>query len=253
MIDTHTHLYLDAYSADRDETVRRALEGGVETMILPNVDLGTVEPVCRLAAAYPANMYTAMGLHPTEVTAEWQDTLSTIKSVTAPNLVAVGEIGMDLYWDKTFCAQQQEALAAQLQWARGEQLPVILHCREALPQLLEVLRDYTDVPAVFHCFGGTAADVKAIRALGDYYFGIGGTATFKNSGVRDVLPLIGIDRILLETDAPYLAPVPYRGKRNESSYLKLIAHTVADTLGLSVDDVDARTTRNAKTLFGRMG
>lgn len=254
MIDTHTHLYLDEFSLDRDDVIHRAIESGVERIIFPNVDLSTVEPMLELHSRYPQNTFVAMGLHPTEVKETWRDDLATIEGYFdngAARYVAVGEIGIDLYWDKTFRDEQMKVFARQVEIALERNLPIIIHCRDGLDEVLEVLDSASAVPrGVFHSFGGTVEDVGRIRKTGDFYFGINGIVTFKNSRLREVLPAIGPERILLETDAPYLAPVPHRGKRNETSFLPTTATVVADALGLPVAEIDRITSQNAVTLFG---
>ncbi len=250
-VDTHTHLYLPEFDGENPDAVTRAIEAGVDRMIFPNVDLSSVGPLSGLASRYPGNVYMAMGLHPTEVKEDWRDVLSEIGDILGDGrkYVAVGEIGVDLYWDKTFVDAQMQVFEKQVNDAVRLGLPVIIHCREGLDQTLEVLRGIRDVRAVFHSFGGTERDVEAIRKTGDFYFGINGVVTFKNSGLREVLPAIGIDRILLETDSPYLSPVPYRGKRNESARIPLIAGHIASLLDMEVDTVADVTTANAEAMF----
>ena len=250
-VDTHTHLYLPEFDGENPDAVTRAIEAGVDRMIFPNVDLTSVGPLSGLASRYPGNVYMAMGLHPTEVKEDWRDVLSEIGDILGDGrkYVAVGEIGVDLYWDKTFVDAQMQVFEKQVNDAVRLGLPVIIHCREGLDQTLEVLRGIRDVRAVFHSFGGTERDVEAIRKTGDFYFGINGVVTFKNSGLREVLPAIGIDRILLETDSPYLSPVPYRGKRNESARIPLIAGHIASLLDMEVDTVADVTTANAEAMF----
>ena len=250
-VDTHTHLYLPEFDGENPDAVTRAIEAGVDRMIFPNVDLSSVGPLSGLASRYPGNVYMAMGLHPTEVKEDWRDVLSEIGDLLGDGrkYVAVGEIGVDLYWDKTFVDAQMQVFEKQVNDAVRLGLPVIIHCREGLDQTLEVLRGIRDVRAVFHSFGGTERDVEAIRKTGDFYFGINGVVTFKNSGLREVLPAIGIDRILLETDSPYLSPVPYRGKRNESARIPLIAGHIASLLDMEVDTVADVTTANAEAMF----
>ena len=254
-IDTHTHLYLPSFETEEEnssDVVARAIASGVDRLIFPNVDKTTVSPMHELADRFPDNIFVAMGLHPTEIGEDWEGVLSEIESHFRSNrrYVAVGEIGIDLYWDKTFADQQMQAFDRQIAKAVDLNLPVIIHSREGLDQTLEVLQGYRDVRAVFHSFGGTEKDVDAIRRVGDFYFGINGIVTFKNSGLKATLPAIGLERILLETDAPYLAPVPHRGKRNESSYIPLIGATVADALSTDTETVAEATTTNAETLFG---
>lgn len=251
LIDTHTHLYLPEFD-DRDEAVERAFAAGVSKMMLPNVDLGTVAPMMDLAAKHPGKMFMAKGLHPTEVKEGWEDVLAEILGMMDGNeaVKTIGEVGIDLYWDKTYESEQMKAFDAQLALAEEQGLPVIIHCREALPQALEVLQDHRGAKAVFHSFCGTCAEVDAIRRVGDYYFGINGVVTFKNCKVRDAVPEITLDRLLLETDSPYLAPVPYRGKRNETAYIVKVAEHIAAHLGIPAEQIADATTRNARALFG---
>lgn len=251
--DTHTHLYLDDFSPENEEVVRRAIACGVEKLIFPNVDLSTIEPMKHLHKSFPQNTFMAMGLHPTEVRETWEKDLAETEKELKENIsdyVAVGEIGIDLYWDKTFIEEQKEVFRSQAQFAVDLDLPIIIHCREGLKEILDVLREMPVKPkGVFHCFSGDIADVEAIREIGDYYFGIGGVVTFKKSTLKDVLPTIGIDRILLETDSPYLAPVPHRGGRNESAYIPDIAAFIAKELGMELSEVASRTTNNCDSLF----
>ncbi len=256
LIDTHTHLYLEEFQPDPAEVVTRAIKAGVERLIFPNVDLTTIEPMKQLCAQFPENCFMAMGLHPTEVKDSWQDDLLRIEIElnSETGYVAIGEIGIDLYWDKNYSKEQKTVLDTQLQWAFERQLPVILHCREGLDEILDVMDSRSGrLPmCIFHSFGGTADDVDKIRERGDFYFGINGIVTFKNSKLRDVLPVIGIERILLETDSPYLAPVPHRGKRNESAYIKHTAAYIANVLGLTIDVVEQITTANAFDVFDKI-
>lgn len=252
LIDTHTHLYLSAFSDGGRHAVERAIEAGVEHMILPNVDLSTIEPMRNLHELFPQTTSMAMGLHPTEIKEDWCEALAQTKeefNSHRSDYISVGEIGIDLYWDKTFIEQQMQAFEAQVQWAVDAELPIIVHCREGLAQTLEVLQAFPQATGVMHSFGGTNADVDAVRRVVDFYFGINGVVTFKNSGLRDTLPAIGTERLLLETDSPYLAPVPFRGKRNESAKLTHIAAHIASTLGLSEQSIAESTTHNARTLF----
>lgn len=254
VIDTHTHLYLPEFETDNGgvETVNRAFGAGVEHLIFPNVDFTTIEPMQVLASKFPGRISMAMGLHPTEVKDDWEEATGRMLEHFADGnrYVAVGEIGIDLYWDRTYEREQMLSLEMQVSKAEVLGLPVIIHCREGLAQVLEVLKGFPRVMGVFHSFGGTVADVEAIRRVGDYYFGINGIVTFKNCKVREVLPEITLDRLLLETDAPYLAPVPHRGKRNESAYIIHTAHHIAAHLGLPADIVADATTANARSLFG---
>lgn len=253
MIDTHTHLYLPEFDADRQNVMERAFEAGVEKMIFPNVDLSTIGPMKELHAAHPAETFMAMGLHPTEVNESSDEALEQIVGeFSDPNhpYVAVGEIGMDLYWDKTFRDKQMATFDSQCSLAERLGLSIIVHCREALDETLEVLSGHKGLNGVMHSFGGTPSDVDRVRRTVDFYFGVNGIATFKNSRLEPTVREIDIERLLLETDAPYLAPVPHRGKRNESAYLAATAAHVAQWFGMPLSAFDAATTENANRLFG---
>ncbi|MDE6277388.1 MAG: TatD family hydrolase [Muribaculaceae bacterium] len=257
-VDTHTHLYDSAFANEGAEgaasAVKRAIDAGVECLVFPNVDLTTITPMKALAEKFPENIHLAMGLHPTEVRPEsLDDDLRTIRREfeSGTKFVAVGEVGMDFYWSRDFEDAQMEAFDRQSALADELGLPLIIHCREALPQTLEVLKGHPHARPVFHSFGGSVDDVKTIRQIfPEAMFGINGIVTFKNSGLKAVLPEIGIERILLETDSPYLAPVPKRGRRNESAYIPYIANSVGDALSLTATLVAEQTTANARAFFG---
>ena len=252
-IDTHTHLYLEEFQPAPHDVVKRAILAGVEYMIFPNVDLTTIEGMKHLHYQFPQNTYMAMGLHPTEIKESWQIDLEEVKYEFDNNkdkYIAIGEVGIDLYWDKTFRNEQMDALEQQFLWAINADLPVIIHCREGLDEILEVLDGLTIKPkGVFHSFGGTINDIERIRQRGDFYFGINGIVTFKNSKLRETLPSIGINRILLETDSPYLAPVPHRGKCNESAFIIHTAAHIAQHLSIPLNEIASTTSANAKLLF----
>lgn len=252
LFDTHTHLYLPEF-ADGDGAVRRAIESGVTMMMLPNVDAATVEPLMSMHRRFPRNTLMAMGLHPTELGDDPSGTLRQIKNVinqSPGQFKAIGEVGIDLYWDASRREEQMMVFHTQCGWALDMDLPVIIHCREGLDETLEVISGLPTAPrAVFHSFGGSVKDAERILQAGDFYFGINGIVTFKNSGLRETLPAIPPERLLLETDSPYLAPVPYRGKRNESAYMVNTAACVAQTLGMPVEDLAELTFRNAQNLF----
>ncbi len=253
MIDTHTHLYTDAFAEDSAEAVDRAVSSGVRLMIFPNIDVSSVAPMLELNHLKPEQTRVAIGLHPTEVKPTWREDLEKIlKDTEVAEPVAIGEIGIDLYWDKSLRIEQMEAFAAQIKIARERGLPVIIHCREALDDILDVLRT-AEKPLpklVFHSFTGSAADVAKIREVADPMFGINGVVTFKNArDLQEAIPAIGLDRILLETDSPYLAPVPKRGKRNESSYLPFVLKKVSELLNLDEETVEKATDRNAVSFF----
>lgn len=254
MTDTHTHLYLkEDFGAESEATVCRALEAGVGRLVFPNVDVATLDPMLELHRKFPDNTYIAAGLHPTEVSDDWRNDIKSIfDRVSDETLIAVGEVGMDLYWDKSRIQEQKEALAVQIGIASERGLPMIIHCREALEETAAVFDDFAgSMPqAVFHSFTGNVDDVRRLRRTGDFYFGINGVVTFKNvQPLRDAIPEIGIDRILLETDSPYLAPVPYRGRRNESAYIIKVAEKVAEITGLSLSQVEKVTDGNASEFF----
>lgn len=248
MIDTHVHLYDTVYDSDGGglAALERARAAGVTAVMLPNVDRASFGPVRELAERSGGRALMAMGLHPTEMGDDWQDTLRLVtQELNTGDYHAVGECGIDLYWDKSNLDTQMRVFDYQLSEAERFGLPVLIHCREGFGPCLEVLQSHKQVKAVFHCFTGTQADIEAARKILDPYFGIGGVMTFKNSDLRTLLPQIGIDRILTETDAPWLAPVPYRGKRNESAYIPLIVAEIAKNMDMTPEQVDAATTANA--------
>ncbi len=254
MIDTHTHLYLKEFQSAPDDAVKRAIDVGVDRMIFPNVDLTTISPMRELHERFPKNTFMAMGLHPTEVKDSWRNDLSVVEMELnnhSDDYIAIGEVGIDLYWDKTYRKEQHDVFDVQLQWAFEKNLPVIIHCREGLDDILDIMDGRRNAlpQCAFHSFGGEIGDVERIRRRGDFYFGINGIVTFKNSKLKDVLPIIGKERILLETDSPYLAPVPHRGKRNESAFMVHTAAYIASILGLTIDDINRITTDNACALF----
>lgn len=252
MIDTHTHPYLSQFEDGGREAVERAIDNGVSHMVLPNVDASTVAPMKELHASFPAHTSMAMGLHPTEVGHDWEKVVDGMeKLLEEEKYVAVGEVGMDLYWEKEHKDEQMQAFARQLRIASRLGLPVIIHCREALDETLQVISEVKpSVPLIFHSFTGSPDDVRRIRRVCDPFFGINGVVTFKNATeIREALPVIGLDRLLLETDAPYLAPVPHRGKRNEPAYVAHTCAKIAEVLGMTAEAVEETTDANAKKLF----
>lgn len=252
LIDTHTHLYVKEFDADRSNVIARAMEAGVEQFVLPAIDSETTQAMHALKYDYPNNIHLMMGLHPTHVGDNVNEELAHVhEQLHKHHFVAVGEIGMDLYWDKTYQNAQQVAFAQQIAWALELDLPVVIHCREAFNEIFEVLESIKDkrLRGIFHCFTGDIA--QAHRAIDlNMYVGIGGVATFKNGGLAQSLAEIPLKSVVLETDAPYLAPTPHRGKRNESSFLPLIAAKVAEIYGFSVQEITKITTQNAKNVFG---
>lgn len=251
MIDTHAHIYATEFDSDRDQVVQRALAQGIDHILLPNIDLDSIEPMLQTEAQYPDVCRSMMGLHPCYVDANVKQTLETIHAwFDKHDFIAVGEIGIDLYWDKTFKAEQEMAFATQLNWAKEKNLPVVIHTRDSIDETLRLLSAAQDgsLSGVFHCFGGSIDEAKAINDLG-FHLGIGGVSTFKNAGMDKVIPHLNMDYLILETDCPYLAPVPHRGKRNEPAYTQLIAQRIADVTELSLEEVDKLTSDNAKKLF----
>ncbi|AIV04203.1 hydrolase TatD [Vibrio harveyi] len=251
MIDTHAHIYASEFDNDRDEVVKRALEQGIDKILLPNIDLESIEPMLKTEAAYPEICRSMMGLHPCYVDGNVEQTLAIIRDwFEKHNFIAVGEIGIDLYWDKTFRAEQEMAFVTQLNWAKEMDLPVVIHTRDSIEETLTLLRQEQDgrLRGVFHCFGGSVEEAQAINELG-FHLGLGGVSTFKNGGMDKVIPHLDMNWVILETDCPYLAPVPHRGKRNEPAYTSLVAARVAELRGESLEAIDALTTKNAEELF----
>ncbi|MDF4334824.1 TatD family hydrolase [Vibrio parahaemolyticus] len=251
MIDTHAHIYASEFDNDRDEVVERALTQGITKILLPNIDLDSIGPMLQTEAAYPEVCHSMMGLHPCYVDSNVDQTLEIIRGwFEKHNFIAVGEIGIDLYWDKTYRAEQEMAFVTQLNWAKEMDLPVVIHTRDSIEETLTLLRQEQDgrLRGVFHCFGGSLEEARAINELG-FHLGLGGVSTFKNGGMDQVIPHLDMQWVILETDCPYLAPVPHRGKRNEPAYTSLVAQRVADLRGEEVATIDAITTENAKSLF----
>ncbi len=249
-IDSHTHIYSDAFKADRAEVIEKAEGLGVKRLFMPNVDASSIDAMLEAELRYP-QCIAMMGLHPCSVEKDFERQLYVMETwLNKRKFVAVGEIGLDLYWDKSFYEQQTEALRIQVGWAKEKKIPVVIHTRDAMPQTLEQLEALQDdkLTGVLHCFTGTLAEAQKAIALG-FYLGIGGVATFKNGGLDKVLPHISLDRILLETDSPYLAPVPHRGKRNSPEYIPLVARRVAELMQVEIEEVAQKTTANTLSLF----
>jgi TatD DNase family protein len=252
LTDTHCHIYLPEFDSDRDEAVRRAFESGVSRLFLPNVDQSTSGPMLNLAGCYPDNIFPMMGLHPTSVDAGYREELEAAWALLHQHsFCGIGEIGIDLYWDKTFRAEQEDAFLTQLGWAHKLKLPVVIHVRESHQETVEIIRrsGLTGLTGIFHCFTGTLEQAREIIGLG-FHLGIGGVSTFKNSTLGDVLPHINPEHIVLETDSPYLAPVPFRGKRNEPSYILNTLARAASLYNMSPSDLAALTTATSKKIFG---
>ena len=253
MIDTHAHLYDSAFDADRDAAVQRALDAGVEKVFLPNCDSTTIAQMMDLVAAHRQRCFPMMGLHPCYVKENFEEELAVMQSwLDRARFAAVGEIGLDYYWDKTYVPQQKEAFNRQMMWAKERGLPIVIHSRESTADCIGMVRAAQEgtLRGVFHCFSGTLAEAEEIISLG-FMLGIGGVVTYKTAAVlQEVVRSVPFESLVLETDAPYLSPVPHRGKRNEPAYTTLVARTIAELRGVDVTDVNRITTANAERLFG---
>ncbi len=257
-IDTHTHLFSEQFKNDIDAVITNAVAQNVKKMILPNIDSASLKNMWDLCEKYPQNCFPTVGLHPCHVKADFEKELQIItdflkeKEKNPLKICAIGEMGTDLHWDKTFWEQQKIAFKYQVQLAKNHNLPIIIHCRESVKETLEMLSELQDgtLKGVFHCFNGSLDTAKSIMELGGFMMGIGGVATYKKSGLDEVLPHIPAEYLILETDSPYLSPVPHRGKRNESSYIPLIAQKLAEFQGVSTEKMQEITTQNAEKLFG---
>lgn len=252
LIDTHTHLYLNDFINDIDEVIKRAKNEGVEKFYLPSIDSSETENVFVLEKKYPDNCFAMMGLHPCSVKENYKEELNLVYAwLQKRKFSAVGEIGLDFYWDKTFTDQQYESFHQQIKWALEFTLPVVLHTRNAMQESIDVIKQYSgkNLRGIFHCFSGTLQNAIDVIDVG-FYLGIGGVITYKNSGLTEVIKQIDLKHIVLETDAPYLTPIPFRGKRNESSYLKFIVQKIADIKNVSVEEIAEVTTLNAEKVFG---
>lgn len=251
LIETHAHIYSSKFDSDRDEVMDQIREAGIERVYMPNVDVETIDAMLACEEKYPDLCIPMMGLHPCDVKEDFQTQLYVMEEwLEKRPFAAVGEIGLDLYWDKTFFEQQKEALKIQIEWAKKKKLPVVIHCRESMDETIELIRQEQDgsLTGVFHCFTGTLQQAQEIIELG-FLLGIGGVSTFKNGGLDQVIPQLELGDLVLETDSPYLAPVPYRGKRNSPVYLPIIAEKIGDYLAISKEEVAKKTKENALNLF----
>ncbi|MDR1585628.1 MAG: TatD family hydrolase [Prevotellaceae bacterium] len=252
MIDTHSHIYAEEFDADRQDTIARARAAGVKKIVLPNVDSESLPRVLSLEAAYSGFCYAAIGLHPTSVKENYKQELSLVRSgLERRKWIAVGEIGIDLYWDKTFYKEQIDSFRQQAEWALEYDLPIIIHVRDSFRETMDALSPYKNkgLRGVFHSFTGSVEDAAEILDFGGFKLGVNGIVTFKNSGLGAVIRQIGIEHILLETDSPYLTPVPFRGKRNESAYVDYVCAKLSEIYGLSKEEIDRITTQNAENVF----
>ena len=256
-IDTHSHLFDKAFDTDRADAVARALEVGVTKIILPAIDSSSYRAMVELQQTYPENFFMLAGLHPTSVNEieDWQAEVAVVEQMIRNSeykLWGIGEVGLDLYWDKEHIDAQRNALSSQLDLALEFNLPVVFHTRDAFPETIDLLEGYRGrgLRGVFHSFSGSIDDYAKLREMGDFLFGVGGVVTYKKSTTADVVRDIALEELVLETDAPYLSPVPMRGKRNESSYVVHTAQFLAQLKGVSLDEVAHHTTKNAELMFG---
>lgn len=250
-IDTHAHLYDEAFNGEYDSAVSRAVEAGVTRLIFPDIDTQSREAMFALADRHEGTIFPCLGLHPTSVDAGWEKEMEEMEKWLDRRIYAIGEIGMDCYWSREFIKEQQTVLRLQLELADRLDLPVIIHSRESTELILNVLKEFRHLSlrGVFHAYSGSSETFRELQKLGDWYIGIGGVITYKKAGIAETVKDIPLERILLETDSPYLSPVPYRGKRNESSYIPIIAERLALSTGRDLEEVASTTTGNAKKLF----
>lgn len=254
MIDTHSHIFSEEFKEDLSEVIARAKEIGVEKIFMPNIDDTSVEDMLNVCQAYPDYCFPMIGFHPTSV--EGPDAIYKVREmkkhlVEGHPYIAVGEVGLDLYWDKTWLKEQQLILDEQIQWALEWNLPLVIHCREAFPELFQVLEPYkhTELTGVFHSFTGTVDEARELMDYSRFMIGVNGVVTFKKSTLPEVLQEVPLTKLVLETDSPYLAPVPFRGKRNETSYVKRVAMKLAELYGMEIGEVERQTTENALKVF----
>jgi len=253
MIDTHSHIFEPDFADDLPEIIARAKEIGVEKIFMPNIDDTSVDAMLGVCRQYPGYCFPMLGFHPTSVDADAMPKVKEMKKRLTEGhpYIAIGEVGLDLYWDKTYIKEQQMVLEEQIQWALEWELPLVIHCREAFPELFDVLKPYkeTKLTGVFHSFTGTVNEAMELLDYSRFMVGINGVVTFKKSTLPEALKVLPLDRLVLETDSPYLAPVPFRGKRNESSYVKRVAVKLAELYGVEIGDVERQTTANALKVF----
>ncbi|MEI9920271.1 MAG: TatD family hydrolase [Bacteroidota bacterium] len=249
--DTHAHVFAEQFKPDRDDIIGRAIDAGVKEIYMPNIDHTSVDSMLEMEEKFRGTCIPMMGLHPTSVKKDFEKELYIVEEwLFKRKFAAVGEMGTDLYWDKSFWDQQQEAFKIQVGWAKKLKLPIVIHCRESMDETIALLEPMLDdnLTGIFHCFTGSLEQARKITSLG-FYMGLGGVATFKNGGVDKIIPDLELDNIVLETDSPYLAPVPHRGKRNEPSYIPIIAEKIIELKKISKEELQAITTRNATRLF----
>ncbi len=251
LVDTHTHLYLEQFDTDREQVVKNAIDAGIGYMLLPNIDRDSISSMLSLADTFPEHCIPMLGLHPTSVKEDYQDQLTEIESWLAKRpFCAVGEIGIDLYWDKSFQKQQEDAFIRQIRLAKERDLPIVIHSRESFREIMNILKDekHEKLRGVFHCFTGNEEQAHEAIEMG-FMLGIGGVLTYQKSGLDKVMEKIGLEHVILETDSPFLPPVPHRGKRNESAWVLFVAQKLALIKGMSVEVIGEITTANARKLF----
>ena len=253
MIDTHSHIFEPDFADDLPEVIARAKEVGVEKIFMPNIDDTSVDAMLGVCSQYSGYCFPMLGFHPTSVDADAMPKVKEMKKRLTEGhpYIAIGEVGLDLYWDKTYIKEQQMVLEEQIQWALEWELPLVIHCREAFPELFDVLKPYkeTKLTGVFHSFTGTVNEAMELLDYSRFMVGINGVVTFKKSTLLEALKVLPLERLVLETDSPYLAPVPFRGKRNESSYVKRVAVKLAELYGVEIGEVERQTTANALKVF----
>lgn len=253
-VDTHAHLYHERFSDDREAMLSRALEAGVTRLFLPNIDAGSIAAMHALVAAHPDRCFPMMGLHPCSVGEDNGAAMEQVERLlSAGGYCAVGEIGIDLYWDRTYLEQQRDVFRRHVRWAKELDLPIVIHCRQSFDEVIAIVEEENDdrLRGVFHCFTGTPEEARRVVALGGFFLGIGGVVTYPKGGLFETMREVGAEHCVLETDAPYLAPVPFRGKRNESAYIPHIAAKLAEATGHDMEAIARITTTNAATLFRR--
>ena len=250
--DTHAHLYDEAFTGEEDLALARAVESGVTRMIFPDIESQTREHMFEFALRHEGTVFPCLGLHPTSIDASWETEMEMVHENLSRKIWAIGEIGIDCYWSKEFLKEQETAFRMQLELAHKLSLPVIIHSRESTELIINILKDcrHLDLRGVFHAYSGSVETYKELQKTGDWYIGIGGVLTYKKASIAETVKQIPLERILLETDSPYLTPVPYRGKRNESAYIPHIAEKLSQQTGTSIEEIASVTTENASKLFG---
>ena len=251
IIDSHIHLYLEEFSNDREKLIKNAENENIKKFLLPNIDLESVEKMISLCKKHPKKCYPMIGLHPCYVDNNYVEKLSILENyLNTTKFIAVGEIGIDLHWDKTYINEQKKAFKTQISWAKKNHLPIVIHCRNSFDEIYKILKEEYDenLFGVLHCFGGSVEQAKKLIDM-NFFLGIGGVLTFKNSNLKSVLQQVPIDKILIETDAPYLSPSPYRGKRNEPEFIKYTAQKICEIKNISMQDLTNQLYKNTKSLF----